>query len=76
MGWPCRDGQSHFGFPRFEVVMNDILFYGGIVVTIFLTIAYFIILFLFPEWVGISGKDSEATLEAQREEKTDEKKED
>lgn len=48
--------------------MKEILLYGGIAVTIFLTLLYFVILFLFPEWVGISGKDSEDTLRAHRDE--------
>ena len=29
---------------------------------------YFAIMFMWPEWVGISGKDSEKTLQAHREE--------
>ena len=48
--------------------MKDILLYGGIAVTVVLTVAYFVVLYLYPEWIGISGKDSEETLRAHQDE--------
>lgn len=49
--------------------MKEAVLVGGIIATVFFTIIYFLILFFFPEWVGISGKDSEETLKAHQEEK-------
>jgi hypothetical protein len=47
-------------------------------IIIFLTIGYFLLMFFFPEWVGISGEDTRKALEAHKEEnppedRTDEK---
>lgn len=33
---------------------------------IFLTIGYFFLMFVFPEWVGISGEDTKKAIEAHR----------
>ena len=49
--------------------MKETLMFGGIAATVFFTIIYFFILYFFPEWVGISGKDSEETLKSHQEEK-------
>lgn len=38
---------------------------GGFI--FFITALYFIVLFLWPEWVGVSGRDHQETLEAQKE---------
>ena len=39
-------------------------------IIIFLTISYFFLMFLFPEWVGISGEDTQKVLQAHKEEKS------
>lgn len=38
---------------------------GGFV--FFTLIAYFVVLFLFPEWVGVSGRDHKKHMEEQKE---------
>ncbi|MCJ8277101.1 MAG: hypothetical protein HRT44_07985 [Bdellovibrionales bacterium] len=48
--------------------MKETLITLGVGFTVLFTIFYFVILYFFPEWVGISGKDSEETLEAHKEE--------
>ena len=37
---------------------------GGFI--IFIIVVYFIVLFLFPEWVGVSGKDHQKALDEQQ----------
>ena len=49
--------------------MKEAMIVAGLVITILLTILYFVILYVWPEWVGISGKDSKKTLEDHQEEK-------
>jgi hypothetical protein len=39
-----------------------ILLVIGIIV--FLTVGYFLLMFIYPEWVGISGEDTKKTIEA------------
>ena len=41
--------------------MKEAMIVAGLVITILLTILYFVILYVWPEWVGISGKDSKKT---------------
>lgn len=46
------------------------MIYLIIALTVVLTIMYFVVMFVWPEWVGISGKDSDKTLEAHKEEES------
>lgn len=38
-----------------------------IIVSVFSLIVYLVVMFLYPEWVGISGKDSKQITEEQKE---------
>lgn len=38
---------------------------GGFI--FFTLITYFVVLFLFPEWVGVSGRDHKKNMEEQKE---------
>lgn len=40
-------------------------------IIVFLTIGYFFLMFFYPEWVGISGEDTQRTLEAHKQEPVD-----
>lgn len=40
---------------------------GGFI--FFTLITYFVVLFLFPEWVGVSGRDHKKHMEEQKEQK-------
>ena len=33
---------------------------------VFLTVGYFVLMFLYPEWVGISGEDTKKAIESHR----------
>lgn len=44
--------------------------------TVFFFLLYFVIMLLYPEWVGISGEDTKRDLEAHRETKVDSTAED
>lgn len=40
-------------------------------VIVFLTLLYFFLMFFFPEWVGISGEDTQKNLKAHQEDTRD-----
>lgn len=42
---------------------------GGFIFII--TVMYFVVLFLWPEWVGVSGRDHQQTLADQQEQQPD-----
>ena len=40
-------------------------------IVLVLTISYFLLMIFFPEWVGISGEDTEKAVDAHRQEPND-----